>query len=191
MSVQSECKLRSTSHVCHSDNNHLSNMQDTYRVWKNTLLPLGATDESINFYQPMEWLPNDEPRIVTVAFSMNARDFHTADELLTIYGQPHHLKVISRRTLDQDGYGSVRNQNSMTLATIKMQVADVNGFAMENDVGKGGTRGLSVKITMNSSASPRSSPAAELESGFEGVTDRGSLSLTPRLSRSLTRGTII
>ena len=155
---------------------------------KTRCSPLGATDESINFYQPMEWLPNDEPRIVTVAFSMNARDFHTADELLTIYGQPHHLKVISRRTLDQDGYGSVRNQNSMTLATIKMQVADVNGFAMENDVGKGGTRGLSVKITMNSSASPRSSPAAELESGFEGVTDRGSLSLTPRLSRSLTRG---
>ena len=120
---------------------------------KTRCSPLGATDGSIGFYQAMEWLPNDEPRIVTVAFSMNARDFHTADEPLTIYGQPHHLKVISRRTLDQDGYDSVRNQNSMTLATIKMQVADVNGFVMENDVGKGGARGFSVKITMNSSIS--------------------------------------
>lgn len=155
---------------------------------KTRCFPLGATDGSVDFYQAMKWLPNDDPRFVTVAFSMNARDFHMADEPLRIYGSPHHLQVIGRKTVEKDSHGSVQNQKSMTFGTIHMQISDINGFVMGNDVGEGGTRGFSVKITMNASVSPRSSSAAELESGFEGVTDRGSLALTPRFSQPLTRG---
>ena len=76
----------------------------------------------------------------------------------------------------------------MTLGTFQMQIADLDGFVMENDVGQGGTRGFSVKIMINSSASPRRGQTYEFDSGFEGVTDRGFLSLTPRFSHSLARG---
>ena len=41
---------------------------------------------STGIYQRMSWLPDDNPRTVTVAFSLNGKDFHNASKTLAIFG---------------------------------------------------------------------------------------------------------
>lgn len=145
---------------------------------------------STYIYQSMLWLPDSNPRTVTVAFSLNGKDFHNASKTLAIFGQPHHLEVTHQRTTGQYYYGS--NEDAigyMTLDPMEMKMADVNGYVMQNDYGKGGTRGFNVKIELNTTASPVSSPVSTLIQGSESsTTSQGMATLSPRFSRALVRG---
>lgn len=145
---------------------------------------------STDIYQPISWLPDSTPRSVTVAFSLNGRDFHNSSKTLTIFGQPHHLKVTHKRQSNQYYYPSNEDSNGyLTLDPMEMQMADVNGYIMQNDYGRGGTRGFDVKIELNTTASPVSIPAATLIQGSESsTTSQGSATLSPRFSRALVRG---
>lgn len=147
-------------------------------------------------YNHMSWLPDNSPRDVTVAFSLNGVDFHNASRTLAIFGQPHHLEVTHLRTAGQYFYGSTNDSMGyMTLDPMEMKVADVNGYVMQNDYGTnddgtGGTLGFfKVKIELDTTASPVSSPVATLIPGSDSTnTTNGMATLSPKFSRPLMRG---
>ena len=143
-----------------------------------------------NIYQQMSWLPNSNPRTVIVAFSLNGKDFHNATKTLAIFGQPHHLEVNHQRTPGNYYYGSTKDSNGyMSLDPMEVKMADVNGHVMQNDYGSGQTRGFTVKIELNTTASPVSDPVATLRQGSDSTTtSQGTATLFPQFSNALARG---
>ena len=146
-------------------------------------------NSGLDIYRRMNWLPDDAPRKVPVSFSLNGKDFHYTGSALTIFGQPHHVEVTHHRSAGELYYGSNTDsliETYMTLDPVEVNIADINGFTMENDYGRDGeTRGLTVRIELNETASPFATLSPDSVSG---TTTDGKLVLTPKFSSAPVAG---
>ena len=111
-------------------------------------------------YIPFAWLAGGTPKPdVDVSISMNGVDFHSSGTVvLSAYGPPHGLAVTHDR--DPSYAYQATAESDVTLLLYDDQVVDlidVLGTKVIDDMGAGGTRGFKITASVNATASTGSS----------------------------------
>jgi hypothetical protein len=113
-------------------------------------------------YIPFAWLTNGTPKSnVDVSITMNGIDFHSSGALvLHVYGTPYGLSVThSRITAQAYKANAETDGTSFKLDGVTVDLVDVQGTTVPNDMGLGGTRGFTITAAVNATGSPGGSSA--------------------------------
>ena len=126
------------------------------------------------YHQPLWWLSTaPTPVEVAVEFSMNGADFHPVAERLAIHGVPRGIAVTHERANAMSAAYEANfdaGASTMTLDPIVVNLVDANGTPIEDDYGVGGTRGFTIRASLNAAASVTNSQAVTLSTAPSVVT---------------------
>lgn len=106
-------------------------------------------------YIPLPWLSNGTPKSnVDVSISLNGLDFHSSgQQVLHVYGSPYGLKVTHSRSAAQAYEANAESDGTLKLDTVTVDLIDVQGTAVPNDMGLGNSRGFTVTAAVNATGS--------------------------------------
>ena len=116
-------------------------------------------------YIPFAWLNEGIPKSdVDVALTMNGIDYHSSatqtDPLvLHVYGKPNGVSATHSREVALAYPGNAQPDGTMRLDKVTVNLIDVQGTSIENDMGIGNTRGFTIVAEVDSSASTGASAA--------------------------------
>jgi len=116
-------------------------------------------------YIPFTWLTGGAPKTdVDVSITMNGVDYHssaaqTFTRVLHVYGEPYGLSASHARDVAYAYPANANADGEVDLNTVTVNLIDVQGTFVENDMGRGNTRGFTIVAAINEAGSTGGSAA--------------------------------
>ena len=116
-------------------------------------------------YIPFSWLAGGTPKTdVDVSITMNGVDYHSSaaqafTRVLHVYGEPYGLTASHARDVAYAYPANANANGEVELNTVTVNLVDVQGTFVENDMGIGVTHGFTIVAAVSSSGSTGGSAA--------------------------------
>ena len=160
--------------TCRYDGNASSDIAGTFVSVSEVHCPLCATSnasgssrcgalgtEGAAQYIPLVWLKYGIPKPnVAVSITMNGVDYHSSEvSILHVYGMPYGVGVKHSRITAQAYLANAESDGTLKLDRVTVDLIDVQGTPVPNDMGLGNTRGFTVIAAVNETGSTGGSSA--------------------------------